>query len=165
MLQYPFRTLTGMLPYERSSDVDTMWAHVHESPPSLLDAQPDLPAALAPILEGALAKRPDDRPARLRARRRPPSRGANRSPALDTDLLGAVEVPERLQRRVARTEAKPRRPLGTDVRGEGAELVGAERLAGRPDTPPAVWRRPVAPQERASPLRSGQSDDPADALR
>ena len=111
-----FRTLTGMLPYERSSDVDTMWAHVHESPPSLLDAQPDLPAALAPILEGALAKRPDDRPARSRARRRPPSRGANRSPALDTDLLGAVEVPERLaasrraDRGEATTSARHRRP-------------------------------------------------------
>jgi serine/threonine protein kinase len=58
-----FRALTGVLPYERTSDVDNMWAHVHEPPPHLLDARPDLPSALAPVLERALAKRGDDRPA------------------------------------------------------------------------------------------------------
>jgi hypothetical protein len=30
---------------------------------ALLDARPDLPSALAPVLERALAKSPDDRPA------------------------------------------------------------------------------------------------------
>jgi serine/threonine-protein kinase len=58
-----FRALTGVLPYERTSDVDKMWAHVHEPPPHLLDARPDLPSASAPVLERALAKSPDDRPA------------------------------------------------------------------------------------------------------
>jgi serine/threonine-protein kinase len=73
-----FRALTGVLPYERSSDVDTMWAHVHEPPPRLLDAQPDLPAPLAPVLDRALAKRPDDRP---------PSAGA-----LARDALAALRT-------------------------------------------------------------------------
>jgi DNA-binding NarL/FixJ family response regulator len=56
-----FRALTGVLPYERGSDVDKMWAHIYEPPPHLLDARPDLPRALAPVLEHALAKRPEDR--------------------------------------------------------------------------------------------------------
>jgi serine/threonine protein kinase len=57
-----FRAVSGALPYERASDLDTMWAHVHEPPPSLLDVRPNLPRALAAVLERALAKRPDDRP-------------------------------------------------------------------------------------------------------
>jgi serine/threonine protein kinase len=58
-----FRALAGVVPYERANDLDTMWAHVYEPPPYLLDARPDLPRALAPVLERALAKRPSDRPA------------------------------------------------------------------------------------------------------
>jgi DNA-binding NarL/FixJ family response regulator len=57
-----FRAVSGALPYERASDLDTMWAHVHEPPPSLLDVRPNLPRALAAVLERALAKRPDNRP-------------------------------------------------------------------------------------------------------
>jgi DNA-binding NarL/FixJ family response regulator len=56
-----FRVLTGSVPYERDSDVEKLWAHVHEPPPALLDVRPDLPRALGDVLDRALAKNPDDR--------------------------------------------------------------------------------------------------------
>ena len=56
-----FRALTGILPYERTSELDTLWAHVHEPPPRLRDVAPELPAALGTVLERALSKAPGDR--------------------------------------------------------------------------------------------------------
>jgi DNA-binding NarL/FixJ family response regulator/predicted Ser/Thr protein kinase len=56
-----FQTLSGSVPYDRDSDVDKMWAHVHEPPPALEDVRPDLPPALDDVLARALAKDPDAR--------------------------------------------------------------------------------------------------------
>jgi DNA-binding NarL/FixJ family response regulator len=57
-----FTALTGTAPFERDNDVDTLWAHVHESPPALLDARPDLPSGLAPVIDRALTKDAAERP-------------------------------------------------------------------------------------------------------
>ena len=56
-----FEMLTGAPPFRRESDVATLWAHVNDDPPSLLDAAPELPAALDGVIACALAKEPDDR--------------------------------------------------------------------------------------------------------
>jgi serine/threonine protein kinase len=56
-----FRTLTGTVVYERTSQIDTLWAHVHEPPPSLCDVVPELPRELGAVLARALAKDPNDR--------------------------------------------------------------------------------------------------------
>jgi DNA-binding NarL/FixJ family response regulator len=56
-----FRSLTGALPFERPSEVDTLWAHVHDPAPHLRDVAPDLPGALGDIVARAMAKRPGDR--------------------------------------------------------------------------------------------------------
>jgi len=56
-----FRLLTGALPFDRDSDLDKLFAHVHEPPPSLLDARPELPPALDDVLRKAMAKAPEDR--------------------------------------------------------------------------------------------------------
>jgi DNA-binding NarL/FixJ family response regulator len=56
-----FRTLTGTVLYERDSDVEKMWAHIHDPPPRLLDVCPGLPARLSDVLDRALAKHPEDR--------------------------------------------------------------------------------------------------------
>jgi DNA-binding NarL/FixJ family response regulator len=58
-----YTALTGGVPFERDNDVDKLWAHVHESPPALLDVRPDLPARLAPVIDRALAKDAAERPA------------------------------------------------------------------------------------------------------
>jgi YVTN family beta-propeller protein len=53
--------LTRVSPFLRDSNVGTMFAHVNEPPPSLLEANPKLPPALAGVIERALAKNPDER--------------------------------------------------------------------------------------------------------
>ena len=57
-----FRALTGEVVFDRDSDLDKLWAHVHEPPPALLDVRPDLPAALGDAVARALAKEAADRP-------------------------------------------------------------------------------------------------------
>jgi serine/threonine protein kinase len=48
-----FRTLTGMLPYERTSELDMLMAHGHEPPPRLRDVAPELPGELDMLLARA----------------------------------------------------------------------------------------------------------------
>ena len=57
-----FQMLTGDVVFDRDSDLDKLWAHVHEPPPSLLSVRPDLPRGLAEVLDRALAKDPAQRP-------------------------------------------------------------------------------------------------------
>jgi len=57
-----FQALTGAVPYERDSELEKLWAHIHHPPPSLLDARPDLPRELADAVACAMAKDPADRP-------------------------------------------------------------------------------------------------------
>ena len=57
-----FRTLTGEVVFDRDSDLDKLWAHVHEPPPALLDVRPELPRALGAAVAHALAKDPGERP-------------------------------------------------------------------------------------------------------
>ena len=57
-----FRALTGAVVFDRDSDLDKLWAHVHEPPPALLELRPELPAALGDTVAHALAKEPDSRP-------------------------------------------------------------------------------------------------------
>jgi serine/threonine protein kinase len=56
-----YRALTGAVLYERDSDVEKMWAHIHDPPPQLIDVRPELPRGLGAVLDRALAKHPDDR--------------------------------------------------------------------------------------------------------
>jgi DNA-binding NarL/FixJ family response regulator len=58
-----FQALTGAVPYELDSDVEKMWAHIHQPPPALLDVRPELPPELGAVLARAMAKDPGDRPA------------------------------------------------------------------------------------------------------
>ncbi len=56
-----FQTLTGGVLFDRDSDLDKRWAHVHEPPPTLRSVAPDLPRGLQDVLARALAKDPDKR--------------------------------------------------------------------------------------------------------
>ena len=57
-----YQCLSGAVPYERDSDLDKAWAHVHQPPPSLTEVRPDLPAELGRVLACAMAKHPHERP-------------------------------------------------------------------------------------------------------
>jgi DNA-binding NarL/FixJ family response regulator len=56
-----FRALSGKVPFDRDSELDKLWAHVHEPPPPLCDLCPDLPPALGDALATALVKDPRER--------------------------------------------------------------------------------------------------------
>jgi DNA-binding NarL/FixJ family response regulator len=56
-----YRILTGALPYDRDSDLDKLFAHVHEPVPSLLERRPELPPDLDAAVRQAMAKAPEDR--------------------------------------------------------------------------------------------------------
>jgi serine/threonine-protein kinase len=56
-----FFALARKSAFLRDSNVATMFAHVNEPPPSLLEAAPNVPPALAAVVEQGLAKNPDER--------------------------------------------------------------------------------------------------------
>ena len=56
-----FECLVGTSPFHRSSDVAVLNAHLHDPPPKLSKAAPELPPALEPVLAKALSKSPLDR--------------------------------------------------------------------------------------------------------
>jgi DNA-binding NarL/FixJ family response regulator len=56
-----YKSLAGAVPFDRGSDLEKMWAHLNDEPPSLLAARPELPRALEEVVQRALAKDPGDR--------------------------------------------------------------------------------------------------------
>jgi YVTN family beta-propeller protein len=56
-----FHALTGSPPYQRESDEATLWAHLHDDPPSVRDQAPGVSERFEPVLARALAKDPDER--------------------------------------------------------------------------------------------------------
>lgn len=56
-----YRMLTGKVPYERETTIATLFAHVHDPPPALEGPAADQYPELEPVLERAMAKKPEDR--------------------------------------------------------------------------------------------------------
>src|SRR4051794_25308700 len=57
-----YELLSGRLPFpEDSNPVAMLYRHVHENPEPLLRVRPDVPPALAEVVERSLAKHPSDR--------------------------------------------------------------------------------------------------------
>ncbi len=56
-----YQMLTGNVPYERENSVATLFAHVHEPPPTLEGDTSETYPAFIPVLEKAMAKEPSER--------------------------------------------------------------------------------------------------------
>ncbi|TVZ04904.1 hypothetical protein EAS64_09695 [Trebonia kvetii] len=56
-----FELLTGSPPFRREEAMAVIWAQVSQPAPAVTSLRPDLPAAVDPVLERALAKAPGDR--------------------------------------------------------------------------------------------------------
>jgi predicted Ser/Thr protein kinase len=56
-----FYVLTGVAPYRRDSDEATLYAHLNDPAPDAQALMPEVPRALAQVVERALEKDPDDR--------------------------------------------------------------------------------------------------------
>jgi serine/threonine protein kinase len=56
-----FHCLTGSVPFERMNDIEVVFAHLREPPPSLSGRTPGLPTAMDAVVARAMAKARDDR--------------------------------------------------------------------------------------------------------
>jgi Protein kinase domain len=56
-----FHCLTGSVPFERMNDIEVVFAHLREPPPSLSSRAPGLPTAMDAVVARAMAKSGDDR--------------------------------------------------------------------------------------------------------
>ena len=56
-----FQMLTGKVPYERDTTLATMFAHVHDAPPALESPLVDEYPEFTPVVQKAMAKKPDER--------------------------------------------------------------------------------------------------------
>ncbi|MGB1015336.1 MAG: serine/threonine-protein kinase, partial [Nannocystaceae bacterium] len=56
-----YEAATGQLPFVKSTLLETMRAHVYDTPCALLDLRPSFPRGLAATIERLLSKRPDER--------------------------------------------------------------------------------------------------------
>jgi hypothetical protein len=56
-----FHCLTGSVPFERMNDIEVVFAHLREPPPSLSGRAPGLPTGMDAVVARAMAKSRDDR--------------------------------------------------------------------------------------------------------
>jgi class 3 adenylate cyclase/pimeloyl-ACP methyl ester carboxylesterase/predicted Ser/Thr protein kinase len=56
-----YQCLAGETPFPHESDLQLMWAHMYEEPPSASERRPQLPARLDLVLARAMAKEPEER--------------------------------------------------------------------------------------------------------
>jgi DNA-binding beta-propeller fold protein YncE len=116
-----YHALTGVPPYQRETDEATLWAHLHDDPPSVAEHAPGAPAGFDAVVARALAKDPDDRY---------PSAGDLGRAALAAAGRGVVPGPERL---VATGEAAPG--------GDTETIVSPDQAPTALAAPPATRRR------------------------
>ena len=91
-----YRTLTGRAPFDADNDQAVLYQHVYGNPTPVSELAPLVPIALGELVDGLLAKRPEDRPAsaaavaaRLRALRSAQQAQAPESPRAGPGLRGA----------------------------------------------------------------------------
>jgi predicted Ser/Thr protein kinase len=128
------QALTGRVPYVRDSDVAKMYAHLHEPPPSVTEAGPDLPPQVDEVVARGMAKRPDERY---------PSAGD-----LGRAGLAAVEgqALDATERSVARGEAAPPTvPQAATAPSSPPTEPAAPPTAPLPASAPPVAGPPTAP--------------------
>ena len=116
-----FHTLAGGPPYQRDSDEATLWAHLHDDPPSLRASAPGAPPALQDVIDRALAKDPDDR--------------FQSAGDLGRAALAAV--------------GRGPGPLGERVVARGDAAPADAETAASPDQAPTVLGEPPAPRRAA----------------
>jgi|SRR3954470_12633124 len=113
-----YECLVGTAPFHRSSEIAVLNAHLHDPPPTLSKAAPDLPHALEPVLAKALSKSPLDRYASC------------------GELIAAVRAACAPEIRVSHRRLVASLALLVLAALAGAGLaVGTDRLAFAPGTP------------------------------
>jgi DNA-binding beta-propeller fold protein YncE/predicted Ser/Thr protein kinase len=128
-----YHALSGTPPYQRDTDEATLWAHLHDDPPSIAAHAAGVPARFDEVLRRAMAKDPDERY---------PSAGDLGRAALAAAGRGAAPGPER---RVAVGEAAPGDEQETVVSpDQAATAVAGRRPVGGRLWPWALAALPIA---------------------
>ena len=126
-----YHCLTGEVPFPRESELVTIFAHLEDPPPRASHVRPDLPSAIDPVIERALAKSQRDRFAALprvgRGRRR--SRSEVRPPPTIAMDDGWAPPPAADERRSRGRTSKSLRSVGIVVAALLFVVAGA--LIGR----------------------------------
>jgi DNA-binding beta-propeller fold protein YncE len=56
-----YEVLVGAKPFDRDTEVATIWAHIQDPPPAPSAARPELPTGIDAVIARGMAKRPDER--------------------------------------------------------------------------------------------------------
>jgi HD-like signal output (HDOD) protein len=139
-----FQMLAGRLPFAGEAVGRLILAHVHQAPPRITDLRPEVPAAVAAIIDKALAKKPEQRFQTMRELRRELEVASGRPRSL-TPVLEVVTAPAATPAPAVTVvpAAKPvRAPAGTPAVG----TPGPVRHA----TPPPGLASPTAAAEAAA---------------
>ena len=152
-----YEGLTGRVPFPRSSELETLVAHIDEPAPKPSDARPDVPADLDTVVERAMAKDPAERyssAAELAAAARAtlPSAGRSRRLAVLLAAVAAMLAGSALAAVLLTRDEKPGPHAPTTQLASGAiqrvnpETGKLEATIGVPGqpldlavTPKAIW--------------------------
>ena len=142
-----FEALTGEPPFRRETDAATLYAHVHDAPPSARLRGKEVPQAADEVLRRGMAKRPEDRFASCRAfveeldraLERPLARRRGRGAVLAVAvLLGVAAVLVGVVLLSDMNDRQPAAPTPT-------VSVDEERLLGRIPAPISASCEPTTP--------------------
>jgi YVTN family beta-propeller protein len=114
-----YHALTGGPPYQRDTEEATLWAHLHDDPPSVSTVTPGVPEGFDHVIARAMAKNPEDRYQSAGDLGRAVLAAAGRAPEPRTDRVVAVG------------EAAPGDAQETVVSPDQAPTALAERPAAR----------------------------------
>jgi len=136
-----YECLTGHPPFERDSELDVMWAHLSDDPPSVTAHRSDLPDAIDAVIAKALSKAPEDRHETCTAMVAAARAALTAPAAADPTVAGRTVV------------------SSTPDRAPAA--AGATRLSPAPAAPaapagPAAGAAPRAPAPVAEPATGGR---------
>ena len=126
-----FECLTAEMPYEKDSEVASMYAHLLEPPPRITEKRPDLPAAVNDLISKAMAKSKDDRYPSVR----------EFAAAVREELERA---PERPVAAAGQTEVEPG-PAARET------VLAATPAEAPPATPPTTVAAPPSAEEPSGP--------------
>jgi YVTN family beta-propeller protein len=110
-----YHALAGAPPYQRETDEATLWAHLHDDPPSVHGQVPSVSEQFDAVLARALAKDPDDRYQSAGDLGRAALAAAGRSAAPGPERLVAVgaAAPTDAQETVVSPDQAPTAPAAT----------------------------------------------------
>jgi tRNA A-37 threonylcarbamoyl transferase component Bud32 len=153
-----FHCLTGSVPYQGENDVEVVFAHLREPPPSISSRLPGLPVAMDAVIARAMAKGKEDRypscSALVAAITEQVGAGARRpAPSADDDtrliVFAPAPVPPALAAPTDPAAPIPAPPLARPAPALARPIPGPAPPAGGPVSARSASRPPV--EERRGP--------------